>query len=198
MKHLDIQDSELSVVRSDQSEAWECSVTDLGGSAGVGARKIDQSIAYMREHLNKPLQVAKLAALVNVSASHYFALFKRRTGCAPIDFFIRLRMRQACRLLCATSLSVKEVAAALGYEDPFYFSRMFKSVVQVAPSEYRVLTQGTDPVQGLRRAGVATQFPSESRNRRPSYNLRKNVAASEHGASAVVGETLPTCAALGV
>jgi AraC-like DNA-binding protein len=93
----------------------------------------------MMQHLNKPLPVARLAALANISPSHFFALFKRHTGCAPIDYFIRLRMRRACDLLGTTSLSVKEVAAVLGYDDQFYFSRVFKSVNGVAPSEYRAL-----------------------------------------------------------
>jgi len=108
-----------------------------------GAQKIEQSITYMMKHLDKPLQVATLAATVNVSPSHFFVLFKRRTGCPPIDYFIRLRMQRACQLLTAGSLHVKEVAAALGYDDPFYFSRVFKSVNRVAPSEYR--TQKKNP-----------------------------------------------------
>ena len=102
-------------------------------------RRIDQSIAYMREHLNRPLQVATLAAVANTSQSHFFALFKRRTGHAPMDYFTRLRMQQACHLLDGTSASVKEVAAALGYEDPFYFSRVFKLLNRVSPSQYRTL-----------------------------------------------------------
>jgi len=100
-------------------------------------RKVERSIAYMADHINQPLQVATLAALANVSPSHFFALFKKRTGCPPMDYFTRLRMRHACRLLGSTSASVKEVAAALGYDDPFYFSRVFKSVHQVPPSRYR-------------------------------------------------------------
>src|SRR5579862_6436205 len=111
-----------------------------GDSAGSRtARKIEQSISYMLEHLNQPLQVATLAAAVNFSPSHYSALFKRWMGCPPIDYFIHLRMQQACRLFESTSLNVKEVAAALGYDDPFYFSRVFKSVNQLAPSEYRLM-----------------------------------------------------------
>jgi AraC-like DNA-binding protein/DNA-binding CsgD family transcriptional regulator len=106
-------------------------------------RKIGQSIIYMLRHLNEPLQVATLAAQASISPSHFFALFKRQVGCAPIDYFIRLRMQQACRLLDETALSVKEVAAAVGYDDPFYFSRVFKSVNRVAPSEYRQLKQAS-------------------------------------------------------
>ncbi len=103
------------------------------------SQKIERSIAYMMQHLDKPLHVAKLATLANISPSHYFALFKRRIGCAPIDFFIRLRMQHACELLDGTSLSVKEIAAELGYDDPFYFSRTFKSVNRIAPSAYRTM-----------------------------------------------------------
>ena len=100
-------------------------------------QKIEQSISYMMRNLNRPLHIAALSAQANISPSHYFALFKRQTGFAPIEFFIRLRMRKACALLRETSMSVKEVAAALGYDDPFYFSRIFKSVVSLAPTEYR-------------------------------------------------------------
>lgn len=99
--------------------------------------RIGRSIAYMVEHLNEPLQVSTLAAQASVSPSHYFALFKRHMGTAPIDFFIRLRMNHARDLLDSTHSSVKEIAATMGYDDPFYFSRVFKSVHQVAPAEYR-------------------------------------------------------------
>jgi AraC-like DNA-binding protein len=101
-------------------------------------RKIDQTIAYMQQHLDKPLHVAALAALANVSPSYYTLLFKRQTGSAPMNYFIRLRMQHAQHLLEATPYSVKEVAAALGYDDPLYFSRIFKSVSRVAPTQYRL------------------------------------------------------------
>lgn len=119
-------------------------------------RKIEESIAYMMRHLDEPLQVATLAARANVSPSHFFALFKRRVGCAPIDYFIRLRMQHACRLLDETPLSVKEVAATLGYDDPFYFSRSFKSVNRVAPSEYRLLKNGAK--EAVKNCGITLRL----------------------------------------
>jgi AraC-like DNA-binding protein len=118
---------------------------DGGGRLGAAfqdgqseaAQKIERAIAYMAEHINRPLQVATLAAMANVSPSHFFALFKQCMGCPPMDYFTRLRMRHACRLLDSGSASVKEVAAELGYDDPFYFSRVFKSVNNIPPSQYR-------------------------------------------------------------
>jgi len=108
---------------------------------GDAQQKVQQTIAFMVKHVDRRLQVSDLAALANVSCSHYFALFKQTTGYAPIDFFIRLRISHACAVLDSTTLSVKEVAAKLGYDDQFYFSRVFKSVSRVAPSEYRSLPQ---------------------------------------------------------
>lgn len=105
--------------------------------ASETAGRIARSIAYMMDHLDEPVQVSTLAAQASVSPSHYFALFKRQTGTAPIDFFIRLRMNHARVLLDSTGSSVKEIAATMGYDDPFYFSRVFKSVHRVAPAEYR-------------------------------------------------------------
>jgi transcriptional regulator GlxA family with amidase domain len=106
-------------------------------AASENAGRIGRSIAYMVQHLNRPLQVSTLAAQASISTSHFFALFKRQMGTAPIDFFIRLRMNHARDLLDSTRSSVKEIAATMGYDDPFYFSRVFKSVHQVAPAEYR-------------------------------------------------------------
>jgi transcriptional regulator GlxA family with amidase domain len=103
--------------------------------------RIQQCITFMRQHLDQPLQVATLAARASTSPSHFFVLFKRVTGSPPIDYFIRLRMQRACQLLEAGLLPVKDVAAAVGYEDPFYFSRVFKSMHQVAPSHYRARSQ---------------------------------------------------------
>jgi len=108
--------------------------------------RIEESVAYMQQHLDQPLQVATLAAKANFSPSQFFLLFKRCVGSAPIDYFIRMRIQRAGRLLCDTNLSVKEVAARLGYDDPFYFSRIFKSVNGLAPSDYRATQrQGTFP-----------------------------------------------------
>ena len=124
-------------------------------------RKIEQSISYMLQHLDQPLHVATLAAVVNFSPSHFSALFKRWMGCPPIDYFIHLRMRHACWLFDNTSLNVKEVATALGYDDPFYFSRTFKSVNRVAPSEYRLMPEKLkEAVKGAALTCVSS--PSEN------------------------------------
>jgi len=83
-----------------------------------------------------------LAAMANLSRSHYADLFRKQTGYAPMDYFIRMRMHRACQLLDTTELSIKAVATELGYEDPLYFTRAFRAVVEVAPTAYRRMRKG--------------------------------------------------------
>jgi AraC-like DNA-binding protein len=99
--------------------------------------RIGLTINYMKEHLNEPLRAATLAAVAKMSLPHYFVIFKRCTGSTPIDYFIKLRMERARELLATTSCSVKEIAGMLGYDDPLYFSRVFKGVNETTPTQYR-------------------------------------------------------------
>jgi len=105
-------------------------------------QKISRTLAYMKQHLEQPLQLDALAALANLSRSRYSALFKEQTGFAPMDYFNRLRMHRACQLLDTTDLSVKDIASRLGYHDPLYFSRVFRSITDSPPVEYRQKHKG--------------------------------------------------------
>lgn len=140
-------------------------------------RKIEESIGYMMQHLDRPLRVSTLATEVNISLSHFFYLFKRHVGRTPIDFFIRLRLQRACRLLEETEMSVKAIAYTLGYDDPFYFSRVFKSFNRISPSQYRsrkradgknnqglltdsILSRAVPAERGFQRAAILVRQPT--------------------------------------
>jgi len=104
--------------------------------------KINRSVAYMKQHMDQPLRLDALAAVANLSRSQYTALFKTQTGYAPIDYFIRLKMHRACQLLDTTRSSVKVIAASLGYQDPLYFSRVFRLMNELSPQAYRRMRKG--------------------------------------------------------
>jgi AraC family transcriptional regulator, arabinose operon regulatory protein len=99
--------------------------------------KIRRSMDFMREHLEETLTLESLAAKVHISVPHYCSLFKRQTNTSPIMFFIRLRVQRACELLGGSDLPVGTIARAVGYNDAFYFCRVFKKTIGLPPSEYR-------------------------------------------------------------
>jgi AraC-like DNA-binding protein len=105
--------------------------------ASDSVQKVAEGIIYMSEHLDQPMRVSALAALANFSPAHFSVLFKQQTGCSPRDYLHLLRIHRACQLLRSSTLNVKEIAARLGYQDQFHFSRQFKAFQGISPSEYR-------------------------------------------------------------
>lgn len=98
---------------------------------------LEQLRALMQERIHSQLDLASLAAEANVSKYHFAKKFKALTGSSPIQYFINMKMQRACYLLDSSRQSIKEVAASLGYDDVYYFSRLFKKTIGLSPSQYR-------------------------------------------------------------
>lgn len=93
--------------------------------------------ALMIENIHARLDLDSIAKSVNLSKFHFCKKYKSLTGNTPIQHFIHLKMEHACYLLDTTNKSVGEIAHNLSYEDPHYFSRVFKKVIGVSASHYR-------------------------------------------------------------
>ncbi len=102
----------------------------------------EKSIFYMRKHLKEKLTLEDLAQQANLSVAHYSMLFKQKTGHSPLNYLIQLKIQNACRLLDHTHLNIKEIAQQVGYDDPYYFSRIFKKIMNISPKEYRKTLKG--------------------------------------------------------
>lgn len=104
--------------------------------------RIERVIDRMHNSLGETLSIEELAGDVNLSCSHFAAVFKKRTGFPVLDFFTRLKMQQACFLLDSTHMPIKTIAADLGFDDPFYFSRTFRRIYDLSPLQYRTVRKG--------------------------------------------------------
>jgi AraC-like DNA-binding protein len=102
---------------------------------------INDTISYMKEHLQHKLSIDDMAGQQKLSASHFSNLFKKKTGMAPIDYFINLKMQKACQFLYSGKIKIKEIAFELGYDDPYYFSRLFKRYMGISPEQYRMASK---------------------------------------------------------
>ncbi|WP_246240678.1 AraC family transcriptional regulator [Anaerocolumna sedimenticola] len=94
-------------------------------------------VRYMYKHLQENLTLEQISAEFELSKSYLNAIFQRYTQHAPMDFFINLKMKEACKLFRSTDMYIYEVAQKLGYNDQYYFSRIFKKVVGISPREYK-------------------------------------------------------------
>ena len=98
---------------------------------------IRETIDYMKNNLDKTIRIEDFADLNKYSVSHVAKLCRLATGISPIEYFIHLKMQKACQLLYTEDSRVKQIAALLGYDDPYYFSRLFKKYMNTSPETYR-------------------------------------------------------------
>jgi len=97
---------------------------------------VDQSIFFMQKNTHRCLKIAEIANNVKLSKSHLSKIFRNKTGTSPMNYFINLKMQEAIRLLSNHTMQIKEVAYALGYNDPFYFSRIFTQHIGSNPTSF--------------------------------------------------------------
>ncbi|HEX5652942.1 MAG TPA: AraC family transcriptional regulator [Chitinophagaceae bacterium] len=100
---------------------------------------VDSAILFMQEHINENISLNDLSSLYNYSVSRFSNLFKQKTGYAPIEYFLQMKMQKASQQLDFTNQSVKEIAFSLGFDDPYYFSKRFRTIIGVSPKKYRAL-----------------------------------------------------------
>ena len=94
-------------------------------------------ITYIDAHYHQDITLDKLASIANMKKSQISYLFKKYTNKRPIDYLIQHRIRKALELLETTDLLICEVAGEVGYQDPFYFSRLFKKYTGISPTTLR-------------------------------------------------------------
>lgn len=110
--------------------------------ASSPAARLEKVAAFLRANHALSTGVHEMASMAGFSPSHFTALFLKHTGHPPTDYLIRTRVNRACQLLDFTSLNIKEIAASVGYSDPYYFSRVFKKMTACSPKAYRARLKG--------------------------------------------------------
>lgn len=98
--------------------------------------KIDRVIEYMRQNINRKITLEELSRTAELSAFYLSRTFKDATGYPIITYFNKMKIDKAKELLIEGNKKVKEVAYELGYTNEFYFSRIFKRIEGLSPSEF--------------------------------------------------------------
>lgn len=106
-------------------------------SFGNDAEMVLKAIFYMKEHLAENLSTSIAAEQVGCSRSYFCTIFKKFSGLSFGDFLQQIRIEHAKELLRTTSDSVTEVAFSSGYNNIYYFNRIFQKAENCSPTEFR-------------------------------------------------------------
>lgn len=98
---------------------------------------IDRIHGLMQQHIHDHIDLDQLATSVNLSKYYFCKKYKQLTGYSPIQQFINMKMEHACYLIDVSNKSMGEVARMIGYDDVYYFSRLFKKVIGMSPTAYK-------------------------------------------------------------
>ncbi|MCL6445591.1 MAG: AraC family transcriptional regulator [Alicyclobacillus sp.] len=99
--------------------------------------KFKNVITYISGHYAEKIRLRDLAAVANMSEGHFCRYFKQMTNKKPIQYINEYRINCAANLLSATNKSVMDIALDVGFDNLSYFIKVFRSLKQCTPSEYR-------------------------------------------------------------
>lgn len=103
---------------------------------------VKRIVSYIHKYYQEGISVAEIQEEFSIDARRLPQLFQQYTGLTPLQYIIELRLRDAKNLLRNTKQSVGEIGREVGYDDAFYFSRIFKKNIGISPKEYRKKMQG--------------------------------------------------------
>ena len=106
-------------------------------ATGNVQEQIERAAAYFNENYNTKISIDDYAESLHISTNWFIHNFKQYAGMSPAQYILSLRMVNAQSLLERTTYNIKEISEIVGYENPLYFSRVFKKEIGKSPAQYR-------------------------------------------------------------
>jgi len=98
---------------------------------------IPDSIKYINEHFTEDIDLKKLADIEHYNISYYSEWFKNKMNVSPVEYIQNLRVKKAKELLLNTNLTILQISQIVGYEHNSSFTRVFKYLEKISPTEFR-------------------------------------------------------------
>lgn len=102
----------------------------------------EEILRFIKMHYVEEISMQDVAEAMSYSNAYFCKLFKQGFDKSFTTYLMEYRIEKAKQLLCDISINVKEIAEKVGYKDSNYFAKVFKRVVGVTPSDYRIIILG--------------------------------------------------------
>lgn len=112
-------------------------LTDSSPAKGQVGKEIEKAVQYFNENYSLPISIEEYAAAQHMSVCWFIRSFRRYMGNSPLAYLTSIRINKARDLLETTDYTVSEIGETVGYENPLYFSRIFKKMTGISPQQYR-------------------------------------------------------------
>lgn len=110
----------------------------------AGEQEVAKVLAYIQSHITERITLQKLAKLVNFNETYLCTVFRSHTGTSIVNYINQSKIERAADYLRESKLQIKEIASKLGFNDQFYFNKMFHKYYGMSPSEYRKQQNSTN------------------------------------------------------
>jgi AraC-like DNA-binding protein len=128
----------LSLLMVEYGKAQAREDAPVPGPGAGGNELVQRIVHYLSTQYAEPVSIELMAATLGFSRAYLSRVFKRHTGMTPVEFLLRLRIDHARRLLRERrELTVEQIAASVGFQDPLYFSKQFRRICGMPPTAYR-------------------------------------------------------------
>lgn len=109
----------------------------LEGTRSRISPQVEEAVHYFHENFFRNIEMEEYAASRHMSLCWFIRCFRQQMGVPPLQYLISIRIAKAKELLEGSSYTVSEISSIVGYEDPLYFSRLFKKQTGQSPSAYQ-------------------------------------------------------------
>ena len=92
---------------------------------------------YMNENIERQITLKEISSYFGYSESHFYRLFMKEIRYSPMNYFLHIKIERACQLLIHTDMKINQISFKMGFDDPYYFSRIFTKIAGMSPRKYR-------------------------------------------------------------
>jgi AraC family transcriptional regulator of arabinose operon len=114
-----------------------CAAQSSPAGRVVRDARLQRAISHLYQNFHRPISLREAAAGAGVSLPHLNRLFRAGLATSPSKYLETIRLKRAQELLAYTSMSIQSVAAATGFESPYYFTNRFRKATGASPRGYR-------------------------------------------------------------